>query len=359
LGKDFRRAAQGVSPEGRTGDNIKEKPAMGVEYKDYYKLLGVSKTASKEEISRAFKKLARKYHPDLNPNDPEAEKKFKEINEAHDVLKDPEKRKLYDSLGPNWKDGQNFQPPPGFENIHFGGGQGFGDSGFSDFFETIFGGGFGGGFSSQGARFSGQGPGGGFSGGPFGSGAGMPRKGRDAEVEITLGLEEAYHGGKKSISLQEQVPTSSGMPRMRTKTLEVHIPQGVKNGSKIRLAGQGNPGMGGGPAGDLYLKIRIADHPRFKVDGKTVIYELALAPWEAVLGTKVRVPTLDGAVNMNIPAGISSGQKMRIKGKGLGSGATRGDQMVQVVIKSPKHLSPEERTLWEKIARTSDFDPRR
>ncbi len=333
---------------------------MGVEYKDYYKLLGVSKTSSKEEISKAFKKLARKYHPDLNPNDPDAEKKFKEINEAHDVLKDPEKRKLYDSLGPNWKEGQNFQPPPGFENMHFGGGggQGFGEAGFSDFFETIFGGGFGGGFSGQGARFTRQGPGGGFSGGPFGGGAGMSRKGRDAEVEIELGLEEAYHGGKKSISLQEQVPTPGGMPQVRTKTLEVNIPKGIKDGSKIRLSGQGNPGMGGGPAGDLYLKIRIAGHPNYKVDGTTITYDLPLAPWEAVLGAKIRVPTLDGAVEMNLPAGISSGQKMRIKGKGLGSGAKQGDQMVQVVIKSPKNISDTEKELWEKIAETSDFNPR-
>jgi curved DNA-binding protein len=346
-----------LRPGRRTWKTSKEKPDMGVEYKDYYKLLGVSKTASKEEISKAFKKQARKYHPDLNPNDSEAEKKFKEINEAHDVLKDPEKRKLYDSLGPNWKEGQNFQPPPGFDNVHFGGGQGFGDSGFSDFFETIFGG-VGGGFSGQGARFTRQGPGGGFSGGPFGSGGGMSRKGRDAEVEIELGLEEAYHGGRKSISLQEQVPTPGGMPQMRTKTLDVNIPKGVKDGSRIRLSGQGNPGRGGGPAGDLYLKIRLARHPHYKVDGKTIIHELSLTPWEAVLGTKLRVPTLDGAVEMNIPAGISSGQKMRIKGKGLGSGPSQGDQMVQVVIKSPKTISEKERTLWEQIAETSSFTPR-
>ncbi len=328
---------------------------MGVEYKDYYQLLGVSKTASQEEISRAFKKLARKYHPDLNPDNPVAEAKFKEINEANDVLKDPKKRKMYDSLGPNWKEGQNFQPPPGFENMHFGGGgQDFGGAGFSDFFETIFGG--GGGFGGQGARFSRQGPGG-FGGGGFG-GARMARKGQDAEVSIELRLEEAYHGGKKSITLQEHVPGPDGMPRMQTKTLDVNIPKGVKDGSKIRLNGQGNPGSGGGPAGDLYLKIRIAGHPQFTVDGVTLTYRLLLAPWEAVLGTKARIPTLDGDIEMNIPAGISSGQKMRIKGKGLGSGARRGDQMVQVAIRTPKNLSKEERALWEKIAKKSDFNPR-
>jgi curved DNA-binding protein len=329
---------------------------MGVEYKDYYKLLGVSKTATKEELSRAFKKLARKYHPDLNPNNPDAETKFKEINEAYDVLKDPKKRQMYDSLGPNWQEGQNFQPPPGFENMHFGGGsQGFGESGFSDFFETIFG---GGGFGGQGARFAQQGPRGSFSGAGFGGGGRMSRKGRDAEVAIELRLDEAYHGGKKSITLQEQVTGPGGMPRMQSKTLEINIPKGVKDGSKIRLAGQGNPGSGGGPSGDLFLKIRIAPGSQFKVDGTTILYELPLAPWEAVLGTKIRVPTLDGTIEMNIPAGISSGQKMRIKGRGLGSGARQGDQMVQVVIKTPKNISEEERILWKKIAEKSDFSPR-
>ena len=328
---------------------------MGVEYKDYYQLLGVSKGATQDEISRAFKKQARKYHPDLNPNNPDAETKFKEINEANDVLKDPEKRKLYDSLGPNWKNGQNFQPPPGFEHGHFGGGgQDFDGAGFSDFFETIFG---GGGFGGQGARFSQQGPGGGFGGGGFG-GARMPRKGQDAEVSVEFRLEEVYHGGKKSITLQEHVPGPDGMPRMQTRTLDVTIPKGVKEGSKIRLTGQGNAGSGGGPAGDLYLKIRIARHPQFTVDDVTVTYELLLTPWEAVLGTKARVPTLGGEIEMNIPAGISSGQKMRIKGKGLGSGARQGDQMVQVAIKTPKNISEEERDLWKQIAEKSDFTPR-
>ncbi len=322
---------------------------MGVEYKDYYKLLGVSKTATKEEISKAFKKLARKYHPDLNPDDAKAEQQFKDINEAHDVLKDPKKRKLYDSLGPNWKDGQNFQPPPGFEHIRFSSGaEAFG--GFSDFFETIFGGGFPGsdGFTRTG---------GGFSGNPFGGGCGSC-KGRDAEVAITLTLEEAYRGGKKSVSLQEQVAGPSGIPQMRTKKLEITIPKGVKEGSRIRLAGQGNPGTGTGQAGDLYLKIRLAEHSDYIVDGATIAYNLPLAPWEAVLGTKVRVPTLDGAVEMTIPPGISSGQKMRIKGKGLGSGSKQGDQMVQVVIKSPQNISDTEKKLWEELAQASDFTPR-
>ncbi|HKI80295.1 MAG TPA: DnaJ domain-containing protein, partial [Pseudodesulfovibrio sp.] len=192
-----------------------------MEYRDYYKLLGVSRSASKEEIGKAFKKLARKYHPDLNPNDKEAESKFKEINEAYEVLKDEKKRKLYDQFGSDWEHGQNFQPPPGYENMHFGGGGGFsgGGPGFSDFFETIFGGGGGGG------SFRGGFQSGGFSQGDFGGGYQQrPRRGADSEASYELTLEEAYQGGKKSITLQEQTSGPDGIPRMTTKTIEVAVP---------------------------------------------------------------------------------------------------------------------------------------
>lgn len=316
-----------------------------MEYKDYYKLLGVAKGAGQDEISKAFKKLARKYHPDLNPNDPAAEGKFKEINEAYEVLKDPEKRKLYDSLGPNWRDGQNFQPPPGYENFQFrsGGSGGFGGEGFSDFFETIFGqaGGFGG------ARFGGD---------PFGRT--MRSKGRDAEVRLTLTMEEAYRGGHKTITLQEQVRGADGMPHVQSKTLEVNIPAGIKDGAKIRLSGQGSPGTGGGPSGDLLLQVAIAEHPLFRLEGVNVIYDLRLAPWEAVLGCSVRIPTLDGPVDMNIPAGVSSGQKLRLAGKGLGKGESQGDQFVRIVIRSPKALSDRERALWDELSAISTFQAR-
>ncbi len=319
---------------------------MSVEYKDYYKILGVNKSSSQDEISKAYKKLARKYHPDLNPNDKDAENKFKEMNEAYEVLKDPEKRKLYDQLGPNWQHGQNFQPPPGYENAHFnfqGGGGGFDASGFSDFFETIFGG--------MGGRQGGfGGPGGDY----FRQSGPRPRRGRDAEAQIELSLEEAYRGGGKAINLQEQVPGQ--MPR--TKTLQVTVPAGVKNGAKIRLSGQGNPGMGGGQAGDLYLKIRIAPHPVYTLDDNNVVYDLPLAPWEAALGAKVRVPTLDGDVDITIPAGSDSGQKLRLRGRGLGQGAKKGDQFVRLVIKSPKNLTDEEKALWQKLADGSGFTPR-
>jgi curved DNA-binding protein len=325
-----------------------------MEYRDYYKLLGVSRSASKEEIGKAFKKLARKYHPDLNPNDKEAEDKFKEINEAYEVLKDEKKRKLYDQFGSDWEHGQNFQPPPGYENVHFGGGGGGfggGGAGFSDFFETIFGGGgggFRGGFQS-----------GGFSQGDFGGGYRQrPRRGADSEASYELTLEEAYRGGKKSITLQEQTSGPDGIPRMNTKTLEVTVPAGIKDGQKIRLAGQGNPGMGGGPKGDLYLKIRLMPHHMFKVSESDVILDLPLSPWEAALGTTARIPTLDGAVEMKIPPGIGSGKKLRIKGRGLGAGAKKGDQYVRIMIQVPERLSAEERDLFEQLQKVSDFKPR-
>ncbi|MDC0335694.1 DnaJ domain-containing protein [Pseudodesulfovibrio sp.] len=326
-----------------------------MEYKDYYKLLGVSRSASRDEIAKAFKKLARKYHPDLNPNNDTAEAKFKEINEAYEVLKDEKKRKLYDQFGSNWEHGQNFQPPPGYENMNYGGGgfPGGGGAGFSDFFETIFGGAPGGG--PGGASFRG-----GFSQG-FGGGGGFqqrPRRGQNSEATYELTLDEAFRGGKKSITLQEQVTGPEGIPRMTTKTLEVNVPQGIKDGQKIRLTGQGNPGVAGGAKGDLYLKIKLLPHPMFKVSDSDVVLDLILAPWEAALGTTLRVPTLDGAVEMKIPAGMGSGKKLRIKGKGLGSGAKRGDQFVRIMIQVPDRLSDEEKELWESLQEKSTFKPR-
>jgi len=337
---------------------------MSLEYKDYYKILGVGKSASQEEISKAYKKLARKYHPDLNPNDPDAEKKFKNLNEANEVLKDAEKRRLYDSLGPNWKDGQNFQPPPGYENIryHYDGGQGgqqFDAGAFSDFFEILFGGqgghAGGGGFGGfQQGGFN-QGGFGGFGGGGFSRG---PKRGGDSQASLELTLEEAFKGGSKSITLQEQGLGPDGTPRMSAKTLQVNIPAGVRDGSKIRLSGQGNAGSGGGSSGDLYLKIKILPHPLFKLEDGNVILDLPLAPWEAALGAKVRVPTLDGAIEMNVPAGIGSGRKLRIPGKGLGGKNKRADQLIRIMIQTPQDVSDEERELWEKLAEKSSFNPR-
>ncbi|MCA1945583.1 MAG: J domain-containing protein [Desulfovibrio sp.] len=328
-----------------------------VEYKDYYQILGVSKTASKEEIAKAFKKLARQYHPDLNPDNKTAEAKFKEINEAYEVLKDEEKRKLYDRLGPNWQHGQDFQPPPGFENMHFefrpggpGGGMGgftnMGGGDFSDFFETLFGGGFAGAGGMGGSRTYRS------TGGPFGQT--RPRRGADSEATLELTLEEAWRGGPKTITLQERLP---GQPPS-IKTLQVNIPAGIKEGARIRLAGQGNPGNQGAPSGDLFLKVAMLPHRQFYLDGVNVVLDLPLAPWEAALGAKIRVPTLDGSVELAVPAGVDSGRKFRIKGKGLGTGAEKGDQLVKVRIKSPKSLTAEEQALWEQLARVSKFAPR-
>ncbi len=319
---------------------------MSVSYKDYYKILGVSRDASKEDIAKAYKKLARKYHPDLNKDDKKAEERFKEVNEANEVLKDPEKRKLYDQLGPNWKDGQNFQRPPGFENMNFGfsgapGGSAGGFGGFSDFFETLF----GGGFAGQGAQFSGS------FGGRDSRFAGFnqgPRRGSDVEATLTLTLEEAFNGGKKSVALQ--------MPSGR-RSLEVNIPAGVKPGARIRLSGQGEEGRGGGN-GDLYLRVQVAPHHDFSLDDADVIYDLNLAPWEAALGAKVRVPTLSGAVELNISPGTSSGKKLRLRGKGLGAGQAKGDQFVRIGIAVPDSLSPEEQELWTKLRDASRFKPR-
>lgn len=307
---------------------------MSVEYKDYYKILGVGREASKDEISKAFKKLARQYHPDLNPGNKDAEEKFKEINEAYEVLKDDEKRKMYDQLGPNWQQGQHFNGNPfgggGNTRFTFNGqefsGQGFEGSGFSDFFETLFGGG-----RQQG----------GFGGGSFGGFSSRPQRGRDVEADISVTLEDAVKGGERGVTLQgDEGP----------KTLKVNIPAGVKDGAKLRLAGQGYASPNGGPKGDLYLRIRFAPHSLFHVDGTDLVYDLRLAPWQAVLGTKVKVPTLEGDVELSIPAGTGSGKKMRLRGKGLGPAASRGDLYVRVGIDAPKNLSARQRELWEALA---------
>ncbi|GAB6162747.1 J domain-containing protein [Desulfothermus naphthae] len=329
---------------------------MAVKYKDYYKILGVSRNATQEEINKAFKKLAKKYHPDFNPNNKEAEEKFKEINEAYEVLKDPEKRKRYDMLGANWEHGQNFEPPPGFENVRFhfstSGGEGF--EGFSDFFDLIFGDLFG---ESRGGKFRSGSKKFRFAGDPF-SGSGQfygndffeqaNTRGADSEAEIELTLEDAYKGGKKTITLSDGASS---------KVLTVNIPPGVSEGSKIRLAGQGQIGPGGAK-GDLYLKVKLLPHHLFKVEGNNVILDLPLTPWEAALGCSVSIPTLDGRVELKVPPGTSSGQKLRIKGKGLGRGAKKGDFFARIQIKVPKNLSPRERELFEELKKISNFNPR-
>lgn len=312
---------------------------MAVSYRDYYKLLGVGRDAKAEDISKAYKKLARKYHPDLNPGNKEAEEKFKEINEAYEVLKDPEKRKLYDQLGPDWQNAQQFQNGQGFGGGQYTfNGQDMGGADFSDFFESIFG--------QAGAR---SGRGSQFGPDPFGGFSSRPRRGRDVEAELPLTLEEVLRGGKRSVTLQ--MPTGP-------KTLEVNVPSGIRDGAKLRLSGQGDSAPGGGSPGDLFLRIKYEPHSRFKVDGDNIHCDVALAPWEAVLGAKVPVPTLEGDVELNIPAGSSSGRKFRLRGKGLGAPSKRGDLLVRVMIRVPAELNPEQKELWEKVAATSTFNAR-
>jgi curved DNA-binding protein len=322
---------------------------MAVEYKDYYKLLGVSKTATRDEISKAFKKLARKYHPDFNQGNKDAEGTFKDINEAYEVLKDEEKRALYDTLGPDWQNAQHFRNQGGgFSGNPFGGGdfsggftgRSFNASGFSDFFESLFGGG----------RAAGS-FGDGFGNGPFASCGPRSRKGRDTDAAVQLTLEDAYHGGAKNISLQ------GGNGQVRN--LEVKIPAGVRNGARIRLAGQGEPGGGkDAKPGALFLHVALLPHPTFTMDDNDVIYELAVAPWEAALGAKVRVPTLDGDIELTIPPGSGSAKKFRLRGKGLGSGAGKGDQFVRLAIAMPPKLTDAEKALWEKLRDIASFTPR-
>jgi curved DNA-binding protein len=324
---------------------------MAVTFQDYYQTLGVNRAASQDEIRRAYRKLARKYHPDVNKAE-DAEDKFKQVNEAHEVLKDPEKRKLYDQLGADWKAGQEFRPPPGWENVRFefGGRPGAEEfdlgGGFSDFFEMLFGG----------RRATSRGG----SAGGRGAQATWSMAGQDHEAEITVRLEDSYYGATRTITLQGQEMDDQGRLRPRSHTYEVRIPAGVTDGSRIRLAGKGGPGIGGGPSGDLFLKVRIEPHPRFRVDGHDLQVEVPVTPWEAALGATVEVPVVEGTANLKIPPGIQSGQKLRLRGKGLPRRDDgRGDLLAVVKIVVPKTLTERERELFAEMAKVSGFNPRR
>lgn len=328
---------------------------MAVKFHDYYETLGVSRTASQEEIQKAYRKLARKYHPDVN-KEKGAEEKFKQITEAYEVLKDPEKRKKYDALGPNWREGQDFTPPPGWEHFEFrrtpGGASEFdfgglhGGGGFSDFFEMLFGEGLGG--FTRGWRTAGPGAG------------ERSIRGQDQEAEITVSLEDAYWGATKTVTLQTLESAPDGILRPKAKQYEVRIPPGVMEGARIRLAGQGGAGVGGGPAGDLFLRVHIAPHPIFQLQDHNLLVTVSVTPWEAALGAKIDVPTLDGAVKMTIPPGTQGGQRFRLRGKGLPKGrGERGDLYATVQIAVPKTLTAEERELFQQLASRSSFNPRR
>ncbi len=313
-----------------------------MEYKDYYKVLGVERNAAQEEIKKRYRKLARDCHPDTCKNDPTAEKRFKELNEAYEVLKDPEKRKRYDALGSNWQEGQSFRPPPGFEDIFggnpFGGRPRGGRShtfsfdfgtgsapggGFSDFFESLFG-------DIGMAGGSGHRPG--------------ASRGGDLETEVSISLEEAHAGSNREIQLQGP---GGG------KRLNVKIPAGAYDGMKIRLSGQGNPGPGG--SGDLYLRIRLSSNGKYKLEGNDIVADLPVSPWDAALGATKEIHTPDGTYNLKIPPGVSSGQRLRLKGRGL---ARKGDFFAQIKIVMPRDLTEEQKRLFAELKKvSSDFDP--
>ena len=312
---------------------------MPVKFQDYYETLGVPRTASAEDIKQAFRKLARLYHPDVAKNKVTGEAKFKEINEAYEVLGDPEKRKRYDELGPNWQGGGG-GPPSGSGPM---GGQGpgrgpegaadfeFGGTGFSDFFESCFGGGRGGSGSRQAV-------------------------GGDVEADLLVTLEEALRGSSRKVTLRR--PAASGGAE-RSDTYQVRIPAGVHEGQRIRLAGQGESGRGGSAAGDLYLRVRLARHPDFSVQAADLHCDLDLAPWEAVLGGLVKIPTLDGPTSLRVPPGIAAGSQLRLRGLGLPrKDGTRGDVYATVRLQTPVPVSAEERELWEKLASRSTYKPR-
>ena len=303
-----------------------------MEYKDYYKTLGVARDATQAEIKRAYRKLARQYHPDVS-QETDAEVKFKEINEANAVLHDPEKRAAYDALGSNWHAGQNFRSSPGetHQNVHFSAED---MAEFSEFFSSLFGREF---------RADEQGR--------------QRRRGQDQTVRLPIDLEEAYRGGTRQIRLDVPELGADGRPRMRTKTLNVRIPAGVTHGRQIRLSGQGAPGANGGPEGDLYLEIEINPHRLYSVEGKDIQLKLPIAPWEAALGASVSVPTLGGTVNLKVPPGSHSGQRLRLKGRGL-PGEPPGDAIVVLEIVTPLATTDDAKAAYREMAERLHFNPR-
>ena len=313
---------------------------MAVQFRDYYETLGVPKTASSDEIRSAFRKLARKYHPDVAKDKKTAEEKFKQINEAYEVLSDPEKRKKYDQLGEDWNRAGGFQPPPqwggapppGGGFYQWGGDGGvefeFGGTGFSDFFEAFFGGGRG---RSAFSRFGGR--------------QATAERGADVEADIMVTLEEALRGSTRTISLRRAGSN-------KVENYQVKIPRGVHEGQRIRLAGQGEAGAGGGKSGDLFLRVRLARHPDFAVEGSDLIHEVKIAPWQAVLGTEIKVPTLEGDVRLKIPPGTQGGQRFRLRERGLpGISGKRGDLYVIIQMNVPKKLTEREREIWSELAK--------
>jgi len=309
-----------------------------MEFKDYYKIMGVARDATQDEIKRAYRKLARKYHPDVS-KEADAEARFKELGEAHEVLKDAEKRAAYDQLGANYKGGQEFRPPPdwntGFE--FSGGGFTGGDAAdYSDFFASLFGRDFRAG----------------------GAGRASPHaKGEDHHAKVLIDLEDTYHGATRTITLRVPAVDVQGHVITRERVLNITIPKGIRAGQHIRLSGQGSAGSGEGQAGDLYLEVEFRAHPLYRVDGRDLYLDLPVAPWEAALGAIVKVPTLGGIVELKIPEGSGSGRKLRLKGRGI-PGDPPGDCYVILAIALPPAENEAAKDFYRKMAQELNFNPR-
>jgi curved DNA-binding protein len=311
-----------------------------MEFKDYYKVLGVERTASEDEVKKAFRKLARKHHPDVNKA-PGAAARMQELNEAYDVLRDAQKRAAYDQIGQGVQGGQDFQPPPGWDaGFEFSGGPpgGADFADHSDFFEALFGG----------ARRGGR-----QRGGPA-----ARARGQDHHAKIAIPLSDAFHGATRTLTLQSPELDPTGHVVLRERQLSVNIPKGIRAGQQIRLAGQGTPGLGGEAAGDLYLEVQFEPHSRYRVDGRDLYLTLPVAPWEAALGAAVPVPTPDGQLEMNVPAGSQTGRKLRLKGRGI-PGGTPGDLYVVLEVVLPPADSDQAKALYRQMAADLTFDPRR
>ena len=311
-----------------------------MKYQDYYKTLGVPRSASKDDIKRAYRKLAHKYHPDVS-TEADAEERFKELGEAYEVLKDQDKRTAYDDLGRHWQAGDNFSPPPGWgQGGRFSQGGRQANVDFSDFFSSIFGGapppGFGGQQRSHRQR----------------------QRGADAQVELKISLEDAVAGGERFIDLTSRHDPHSGK-ESEARKIKVKIPAGISAGQKIRLTGQGQQVPGAASNGDLYLKIEFAQHPLFRVEGSNIHLNVPITPWEAALGAVVKVPTLSGEVELKIPPGSQSGRKLRLKGRGLGAVGQRGDQLVEVQIMTPPAEGDAAADVYRTMAKELPFDPRK
>jgi len=329
---------------------------MAVEFKDYYRVLGVKPEATADEIKKAFRTLARKYHPDVAKDKKSAEGKFKEINEANEVLSNPESRRKFDQLGADWKSGNEERPNRGRGGDGSAGGgvrRGeeefqFGGTGFSDFFEQFFGG--------RAGHGRGTSP---FDSREFSSDRGesqATRRGQDIQGDILITLDEALHGAMRAVSVRR---TNARTGQEEAESCQVRIPKGVQAGQSIRIPGKGGEGANGGSAGDIYLQVRYAQHPDWQVQGSDLVGVIELAPWEAVLGAKVPVRTMEGSISVKVPAGFQQGQKLRIRGKGLPAGQGKfGDLYVEASIQVPVHVTAEEERLWKELGGASAFNPR-